>query len=96
MNVVIRHRHCAGTAYDHQNDGPLINACKEQLSELQIVKEFDGYCLDAENKMYSFDASNTGYNRLTYSALADKEIKEIKLDLVPVRLPGNQVVWDAG
>jgi hypothetical protein len=96
MNVVIRHKHCIGTAYDHQNDGPLINACKEQLPEPAIVKEYDGYCIDSDGKMYSFDASNSGYNRLTYSALADKEIKEIKLDLVPVRLSGNQAVWDAG
>ncbi len=96
MNVVIRPKHCIGTGYDHQNDGPLINACKEQLSDTHIVKEFDGYCVDADGRMYSFDTSNNGYNRLTFSALADKEIKEIKLDLVPVRLSGGQAVWDAG
>lgn len=88
MNVVIRHKHCTGTSYNHINDGPLIKACNEQLPELFIQKEFDGYCLDSAGKMYTFDGSNDGYNRLTYAALADREIKEIHLHLVPF-VPGG-------
>jgi hypothetical protein len=83
MNLTIRRDHTVGTRFDHQQTGPLVKAAAQQLPDLSIIKEFEGFCVGADGKIYTFDDTNNGYNRLTCAALADKEIKQINIQLIP-------------
>lgn len=82
MNLVINHKHTAGIEFDNRTDGALIRAARQQQPELNIVQEFDGYCVDAKRNHYDFNSSEpSGYNRNTFQQLQNKEIKEISITL---------------
>lgn len=85
MTVTIYPKHTIATTYDSLQNDALSKAIYEQCKELELIKVFEGYVVaKAENKtvQFSFDITDSGYNRLTFQALKEKKIPAIKLNLV--------------
>lgn len=81
MKLVIRRNHTEGIRFDNLRDGALTRAAREQLPELMIIGEYDGFCKDSKGNNYSFDNSASGYNRKTFQDLKNNYIKDISITL---------------
>jgi hypothetical protein len=84
INVTIKTRHTKKTMFDSIKDCALARAMREQVNEALIVNVYDGHLSikqDGEFRRFSFDNSDSGYNRKTFSLLEEKQINEIKLVL---------------
>lgn len=82
MKVTIRTKHTTNKTFDQLHGGALTTAVEEQLPDITITKEFDGYLVDNKGNRYEFDSSDEkGYSRNRFDQLKKKMIPEIALEL---------------
>lgn len=85
MNIIIRSNHLNKSfGFNSIFNDPLINAVKEQAPELNPKASYAGYLECADHQFFNYDNSVNGYGLVSIQKLRDKEIKEIKVKLIPL------------
>jgi len=78
--VVISKKHTGGTTFSNRYNGALVQACKEQLPDLQVEQEFFDHVRTADRNCYDFDF--TVYKPSAFLQLQNNQIREIRVTLV--------------